>query len=143
MNKNNSSLKRGQTLVEFALLLPSLIFIAIIIVDLGRAIYYYSAIHNAAREGARYGIINPDDFAGMEDTAEQYAIGLGLDELNVTAVRGPNQVIDFFPNPTVLVTIEYEFTPATPVLIWLIPGGEINLTSRALMRTEALPSTWP
>lgn len=140
MNKKSLTLRKGQTLVEFALLLPALIFIAIIVVDMGRAIYYYSAIHNAAREGARYGIINPTDYAGMRNKAIQYAYGLGLVISDVTAEAGPNQVIDFFPNPTVRVRINYDFTPATPVIAWLIPGGDITLRSQAVMRTEALPS---
>ncbi len=132
--------KKGQTLVEFALLLPILLFLAVVVIDLGRAVYYYSAIHNAAREGARYGIINPTDYAGMRNTSINYAFGLGLVITDVTAEAGPSQVIDFFPNPTVRVIIDYYFYPATPLVSMLLPGGRIRLTSQALMRTEALPS---
>ena len=52
---------RGQSLVEIAILLPLLLLIFMLMLDLGRAVYYYSVIHNAAREGARYGVIHPDD----------------------------------------------------------------------------------
>ncbi len=44
--------KHGQSLVEFAILLPVFLLIVVVIFDLGRAVYYYSVIFNAAREGA-------------------------------------------------------------------------------------------
>jgi len=44
----------GQALVEFALIIPVLLFIIIGIIDLGRAFHAYIAITNASREGARY-----------------------------------------------------------------------------------------
>ena len=131
--------RKGQSLVEFALLLPVFVLAVVVVFDLGRAIYYYSAIHNAAREGARYGIVHPTDWTGMKNKAVNYAIGLGLTTANVTAVKGPDEIIDLFANPTVKVTVLYSFTPATPLLGQLIPGGQIPLKSEAIMRTEILP----
>lgn len=135
-----SNKKNGQTLVEFALMIPLLLLIAVVVFDLGRAIFYYSTIHNAAREGARYGIIYPDDATGMRNTTQNYAFGMGLPLSDVAAGLGPAEIIDGFPNPTVRVTVSYSFTPATPILAWLIPSGQITLTSQATMRTETMPS---
>ena len=132
--------RRGQSLVEFALLIPVFLLFAVVVFDLGRAVYYYSAVHNAAREGARYGVVKPDDYAGMKQKAVDYAIGLGLTTANVTAGAGPNQTIGGFPNPTVKVTVIYSFTPATPLLERFLPGGTISLRGEAVMRTESLPS---
>ena len=140
MKNVSFSSRKGQTLVEFALMLPILLLIAVVVFDLGRAIYYYSTIHNAAREGARYGVVYPDDVSGMRNTTRNFAFGMGLALSNVTAGPGPNEIIDFFPNPTVRVTVSYSFSPATPVVAWFIPGGQITLTSQATMRTEKLPS---
>ena len=72
--KNNK--QSGQNLLEFALTLPLLLLLIMGIFDLGRGIYYYSAIHNAAREGARYGAVNHCDITGIVNQAEQMA-GLG------------------------------------------------------------------
>lgn len=131
---------KGQTLVEFAILLPVLLFISIVIIDLGRAVYYYSAIHNAAREGVRYGIIYPNDADGMRNTTIEYAFGLGLSGVDVIfAGLGDPQYIDDFPNPTVKVSVEYAFTPATPLVSNLLPDGKITLKSEAVMRTETFP----
>jgi len=131
--------RSGQTLVEFALILPIFLLVAVVVLDLGRAVYYYSTIYNAAREGTRYGIIYPNDVAGMESTTIDYAYGAGLDVFDVTAGLGTPQVIDGFPNPTVQVTVTYSFTPVTPLVSSLLPGGQIILTSKAVMRTETVP----
>lgn len=49
---------RGQSLVEFALLAPVLIFIFAGAADLGRALTAYIELGSAAREGAAYGSQN-------------------------------------------------------------------------------------
>lgn len=45
--------KRGQALVEMALLLPLLLLLVIGILEFGRAWYYKQQVNNAAREAAR------------------------------------------------------------------------------------------
>jgi len=49
--------RRGQSMVEFALLAPMLFLILFGIVDLGRAVFYANELTNAAREGARVAIL--------------------------------------------------------------------------------------
>ena len=49
----------GQELVEFALILPLLLLLFLGIIEFGRAMLAYNTIANAAREGARYGIVTP------------------------------------------------------------------------------------
>jgi Flp pilus assembly protein TadG len=51
--------QKGQSLVEFALILPLMVLIVVGIFDLGRAFFAYIAISNAAREGARVYIFSP------------------------------------------------------------------------------------
>jgi Flp pilus assembly protein TadG len=48
---------RGQTLVEFALVLPIFLLLLFAVIDGGRYIYLSSALSNAAREGARLGSV--------------------------------------------------------------------------------------
>ncbi len=50
----------GQSLVEFALLLPILALIIFGVLELGRAFFAFIAITNAAREGARVYTFSPD-----------------------------------------------------------------------------------
>jgi len=141
MKKHISSMRRGQTLVEFALLIPVFILLVVVVFDLGRAIYYYSAIYNAAREGVRFGVVHPDDETGMRNTTVNYAFGLGLVGADVTyAGPGTPEPVGGFDNPTVKVRVVYSFTPVTPLVERLLPGGQLTLTSEAVMRTEVLPS---
>jgi hypothetical protein len=50
----------GQSMVEFALILPLFVLIVVGIFDLGRAFFAFIAISNAAREGARVYTFSPD-----------------------------------------------------------------------------------
>ena len=51
--------ERGQSLVETAVVLPILLLLVAAIVDFGRAFDVYIVLTNAAREGARWGSVNP------------------------------------------------------------------------------------
>jgi Flp pilus assembly protein TadG len=147
MKKNSQFTHVGQALVEFALVIPILLILVVVIFDLSRAVYYTSVVHNAAREGARFGIIHPDDAVGMEDAAKEYAIGLGLADTTVTAGLGAPEHMGGIDNPTVKVTVRYSFKPATPLVNQFLPVDllcgcrQITLKGDAVMRTETLPET--
>lgn len=51
---------RGQALVEFAVVIPFFLVLLFGIFDVGRAVYAYNSVTNAAREGARLAIVNQD-----------------------------------------------------------------------------------
>jgi TadE-like protein len=50
--------RRGQALVEFALVAPAFFLVLFGIIEAGRFIFYYETLNNATREGARYAIVN-------------------------------------------------------------------------------------
>jgi Flp pilus assembly protein TadG len=50
--------RAGQSLVEMAMVLPVLTLLTFGLVDFGRAYYFQVSVTNAAREGARTGILN-------------------------------------------------------------------------------------
>src|SRR6185312_10757110 len=54
---------RGQSMVEFALVLPIFLMLVFGTVDLGRAIFYQSLLNEAVRDGARYGLVSQDTAA--------------------------------------------------------------------------------
>jgi type II secretory pathway pseudopilin PulG len=67
----------GQSLVEFALVLPIFLAILIGMVDIGRAVWANNAVANAAREAARWAVVHggtPDNEcpAGPPVTSGQY-----------------------------------------------------------------------
>lgn len=49
---------RGQSLVEFALILPVLVILLVGIFDLGHVVWTNDALANASREAARYAIVH-------------------------------------------------------------------------------------
>ena len=52
--------QRGASAVEFALILPLLIVLTFGIIEFGLLMYNQQVLTNAAREGARYGIVQTD-----------------------------------------------------------------------------------
>lgn len=120
--------QRGQELVEYALALPIFLLLLMSILDLGRAVYFYSALHNSVREGARYGIIYPDDSAGIEAVVRQKAVGLDPSALTVLSAM-PDE-------DTIQVTVTFQFIAVTPIVGVLLGSNEITLGSRATMHIE-------
>src|SRR4030042_6825035 len=122
MKKTHTYRTRGQILVELALLLPVILLLTVVTFDLGRGIYYYSVSDNAAREGARYGIIHPDDIPGIRDAAINLAIGIDLQEDDIDVLFNPPE-----PNAkTIQVTIEYPFELVTPLAV-LVTSCNCNI----------------
>jgi len=106
----------------------------VVTIDMGRGVYYYSAIYNAAREGARYGIIDPNDINGIKDAAINLAIGLNLDRDDVTVTPNP-------PDPdikTIQVEITYTFELVTPIAKLFAPCqcGNFQLHTSSTMLVE-------
>ena len=58
MKTNRWRSRRGQSLVEMAMVMPLLAFLTFGLLDFGRAYYFQVSVTNAAREGARAAILN-------------------------------------------------------------------------------------
>lgn len=58
--------EQGQGLVEFAFVATVLLVLVVGLVDLGRALFTYMALRDAAQEGATYGSIYPSESAAIE-----------------------------------------------------------------------------
>jgi Flp pilus assembly protein TadG len=128
MMKRNAR-ERGQDLVEFAIILPILMLILMVILDLGRAVYYYSSMMNSTREGARYGIVHfePEDVADIEAVVRSKAVGL-----NPLAL-----IVDItLDDETIKVIATYDFHPVTPLVGALLNSDTVTLRTSSTMRTE-------
>lgn len=123
MNKRFGFRDKGQELVEFAIILALLMMVLLVIFDLGRVTFFYSVVHNAAREGARYGITD-QDANQIRLVAIQKAGGLEIDP-SVS-----------FTTDSVTVTVDYDFTPVTPILDLLTSKDSITLHAQATMAIE-------
>lgn len=81
--------ERGQTLVEFALIIPIVLILMLGLFDVGRIVFTNNSMSDGARQGARTGAIDPRaaDYCSLVDEAVRSAIrGLPLVSYTVTYV---------------------------------------------------------
>ncbi|MFC1997438.1 TadE/TadG family type IV pilus assembly protein [Chloroflexota bacterium] len=137
-NKSRRFNEQGQNLVEFALVLPLLVFMIFGALDLGRVFFATINLTNAAREGARYVTKHPSDalgaFAGTKTIAREEAFLGGIPKLAIT-VEVSCEHIDANGCKTGLedgnlaeVSVSHKFEL---ILGWLFPS--IDLTRSAVM----------
>jgi len=128
MNKLRAAGEQGQDAVEFALILLTLFVVLMGIFDMGRLVYSYSVLFNAAREGARYGIIHPTDSAGIQAKVKAMAIGLDPAALTITSNQPDSKDIR--------VQLSYQFTLVTPVIQAVFKSNQVTLVSESTMLIE-------
>lgn len=99
----------GQSLAEFALIFPILILIVFGVLDLGRLFHAGITVANAAREGARYGTLNPPPdnnpaiIAAALAEAENSGINIPPGYVSVSCPMGCDSGLP------VRVTVDYDF----------------------------------
>lgn len=106
---------RGQSLVEFAVMLPLLVLILALAADFGRAFTAYIAISSAAREGAAYGMLstsNSTNAAGIRAAALADAPSIWGTAPTVSA---PAPTTDSQGYKKVTVTVNYTFSTVIPI----------------------------
>ena len=136
---NNLKMKarnKGQGLVEFALVLPFLLVVVFGVFDLGRAYFTTIILTGAAREGARYLSVYPNDVPDFNNTRvvtrnEARNSGINIDDqpvdISCTNVDGDHDECD--GGGTAIVTVSHEFEL---VLGWML-SSPITITRSAQM----------
>ncbi len=132
--KKMSGLKmeKAQTMVEFALVFPVVLLITYGIIELGRAVFIYSAVSNSAREGARYGaaagigangIVQYADCQGIKDAVRRTAFLISI----------PDSQIDIQYDHGTIITNPHSCPPST------IPNdpNRIKLGDRIIVTVNA------
>jgi len=136
---------RGAELVEFALVLPVLLLILVAIMDFAFMFKNYEVVTNAAREGARVGVLSEYQPADAVARAEAYLAASGLTDAHASPVATPTTVTVVVGGVSktmnaiqVTVTYPHGFLLLGPITRWFGSGlGTITLTGTATMRTEA------
>ena len=132
--------REGQSLVEFAVVLPVFLLVLAGILDFGLGLYAQMTIINASREGARLGVVEPGNLTGIEDRVDSMATGLDQSKLNVTITcqRPSGSTFVACTNPqwqsgdAVVVRVDYGYR-----MIWpLAFGNNLDLSSTTQMRIE-------
>jgi Flp pilus assembly protein TadG len=133
----------GQDLVEYALILPFFLLLIVSTVEFGFLFFQYTAVVNAAREGARAGIPMSSDVCGdacIRDKAAAAAFAMlpsnfAEDNLTVLPTLQTNGSVYY-----VRVSVEYRTGFITPGLIEVIEAaggsGQVTLEATATMQRE-------
>lgn len=141
-----SSESRGQSLVEFALILPIFVLLLVGILDFGRAVFAFNTLNNAAREGGRLAIVDQTATHIQEMAAGRTGF-LDVQPSDVSLdFRDPDDVdsagsCDGSPGDNAIVgclavvRVTYEYNAATPILSQII--GTIPLAGESMFRVES------
>jgi Flp pilus assembly protein TadG len=133
---------RGQSVVEFALVMPVFMLLLLVAVDFGRLFFSYVQISNATREGAAYAAAAPTDLVGIRSAVAR--------ERNSQSQRGENSLTvtascftpggatiacasangGSGPGNTVTVATDEPFTFFTPLINGLF-SDNLHLTTTA------------
>jgi len=119
--------QNGQSLVEFALILPVFVVVLLGIMEFGRLWEVSNILTSAAREGVRVAAVTEPD-AAKATSAAQTVLSVGRITNATITVSGPNA------SNEVSVTIAIVYTPLTGSII---PGfSSFTLSRSTTMRWE-------
>jgi Flp pilus assembly protein TadG len=137
----------GQSLVEFALTLPLIVLIIVGLIDLGRGVYMYNTLAQAARQANRTAIVD-QDVNSVVAVAASSAATLGLSSANVdvcfktsgsTQTNCNDPTADPCSSPysigcLAIVRTHIAFSPLTPIISSLV--GSIQMSSTSIEPIE-------
>ncbi len=131
--------RRGQSLVEFALVMPLLLLFLVGIIEFGRGWNNHQVITDAAREAARKCVVA--DSKVTQDTVINIA-KRAMAAAGIASTDSTVKVTGFArPNPTgvactVAINLPYTFTFLGPLMRWTTGERTITLRSTFSMRNE-------
>ena len=149
--------RRAQSMVEFAMIAPLLFLFILGIIEMGYALFVYTSVQNAAREGARAAAVRP-----CADTSDRDAIrsatlsrmpalvdvaSIDPTTIGIAYSNGSAATADF--GDTVTVTLAYQFELLDPLTQRLIPQVNVNaiasrdLTTGCASAVVTLPTVAP
>jgi Flp pilus assembly protein TadG len=124
---------RGQSVVEFALVLPLLLLLVFGITEFGRAWLTQNILTSAAREGARLAIVTGPNVPMVTTRVTNVCAAAGVTPTSIT-VTGP---APFDPERQVSVTVQTNFQILTGTFLGPF-SGIIPLSATSTMRHETL-----
>ena len=139
---------RGQALMEFALVIPIFLLVVVALFDMGRAVFAYNTLTNAAREGARMAIVNQYQ-PFIIQTAKQATQIVELDDPSVT-VSFWQVAADGTPDKTkpqcndlvavgclAVVSFQATYQPITPIISNILFKNGVTFTATSQLSVEA------
>ncbi len=130
----------GQDLVEYALVLPLFLLLIISVLEFGLLFFQYTMVANAAREGARAGVVMesvacPSACLTTRINSAARAVTAGIEQSHLTVTT--TWLSSATPAPQVRVTVRYSTHFLTKMLIEAVGGkGSVTLQSTSTMQRE-------
>lgn len=121
--------QKGQSIVEFALVVPLLLIFVMGIIEFGFMFNAYLTISNASREAARLGALGETDIA-IELRVDTVASRLDESRITVTVTPSARDRGDM-----VRVLVDYDYEMVTPVIGNLL-SPFVSLSAETVMRVE-------
>jgi Flp pilus assembly protein TadG len=127
--------QRGTAIVEMALALPILLVMVLGALDLGRAVYTRNMLANAARDGARFAAIDPNNSTCIKTVASRIGAPAGLTSSDVSISFPSGVDID----QPVRVTVTKTYTPVNQMLAKAIGASTVPLKAESTMQITNIP----
>ena len=137
--------KKGQSVIEFALILPLLLAVLYGITEFGRAIMVTNVLHTASREGARIAAVAPDTSIARARAEQRIDEVLQAAAIKSVDIIEPYQIEFDLTDRVVRVTVRAYFrdqalTALVNILNTFLGGTTIptewTLRGRTVMRFE-------
>lgn len=123
--------KKGQSMVELALILPLILFLLLGVVEFGRMFHSYLVVTQGSREGARLAVVGESDQAVAERVGHVTST-LDVTKIRVTVTPAGRDRIRGVP---VDVTVRYQLDLMIPNFFQMFPDPFI-ISSTTTMRME-------
>ena len=128
--------ERGQALAEFALVLPLILFFIAGIIEFGRAWNIKQAVTDAAREGARYAVVQDDDIKTTDDVKAKIEERLALAAIDSATIEFSGDFHVAGSETTVTVSAEHQMGLVGVLLGWAGAPSVVTISTQATMRNE-------
>jgi TadE-like protein len=136
--------ERGQGLVEFALVFPIFVLLIFGLFDLGRVVYDYATLSNAARAGLRLAIVN-QNIAGIQALVSSSGVALGLTAgsnidyigyknsgdaaLGTSIPETAADCTPVAPGCIAVIKVHYQWSALTPIVGNIVPPITLSTTT--------------
>jgi Flp pilus assembly protein TadG len=129
--------RRGAAAVEFAIVAPVFFILVFGMIEYGRMVMVQQVITNAAREGARVGVLDGSAYADVQTAVNNYLIAAKIPTGSTTITVTPNPPSSQTTGNPVTVTVAIPFKNVSwlPTPLYL---GSTTLSATAVMRREGV-----
>jgi hypothetical protein len=131
-----SKREEGQGLLEFSLVAVLLFMLIFAIIDFGRLFFAYATMSNGVREGARYGIIHPNEDADIEARAQAMLFIIGGEAEIQVNYPGGDDLATEPPGCIIPHQCRIEVVATTTLDVWTPILPALPLEARATMHFE-------